>query len=154
MHRKSLEAAEHIRKHDDDYMDDSSNNFDSSMNMRCLSPTQTPQAVLDDSLCQQNQIKKKFSGQLDSPDEKQLPESPKHKLKSKESDLKTESVANLRAKAKEHSAKLMEGINTNMSETLDEFNERVVNLIKCEKSPVNAERNEAKLASSDSLENL
>lgn len=138
MHRKSLEAAEHIRKHDDDYLDDGSSSFDpASINMQCFSPSQTSQALVDEF--------KKKSNASELSHEPKLEESPKQKLKGKETDLKSESVANLRAKAKEHSAKLMECIKN--TEQLDE----VVNEIKSEKSPINDERlDEAKLEASSS----
>jgi hypothetical protein len=78
MHRKSLEAAEHIRKQDENelFSEKSPSTTDITSSSISMSP-----------------LVKKLENDGDN------------------DDLKTESVANLRAKAKEHSAKLMVDVN-------------------------------------------
>ena len=102
MHRKSLEAAEHIRKHDEKFSDENSNGevFSQSPvdSLLVLSAPSSPNpAPLN-----KQQPPPPLTGAYEMPSKK-LSDSRK-----KKKDLKSESVANLRAKAKEHSAKLME----------------------------------------------
>lgn len=92
MHRKSLEAAEHIRKHDD---------FSSCEN--------TCDGIVNNNELMENSDSKtlEIKNLNSSLNEQVLNASPK-----KKDEIKTESVANLRAKAKEHSAKLQNDINS------------------------------------------
>jgi hypothetical protein len=84
MHRKSLEAAEHIRKQDENEL------FNEN-----LSPsTESSSSIISTSISPSVKI---IINQENENNNKE--------------DLKSESVANLRAKAKEHSAKLMEDVN-------------------------------------------
>jgi hypothetical protein len=84
MHRKSLEAAEHIRKQDENEL------FNEN-----LSPsTESSSSIISTSISPSVKIIINQENENNSKD-----------------DLKSESVANLRAKAKEHSAKLMEDVN-------------------------------------------
>ena len=89
MHRKSLEAAEHIRKQDENEL--FNENLSPSTELSSSSPISTsvsPPSVV---------IKIPTTMITDENDNK--------------NEFKSESVANLRAKAKEHSAKLMEDVN-------------------------------------------
>lgn len=122
MHRKSLEAAEHIRKQDEkdlingerslspieslmaDSSDDSNSERSSPPPPSVTSSTQktTTQTAYPHSI-EEN---------CESYNRKELIEQDKSK---KRDELKSESVANLRAKAKEHSAKIMGNITANES---------------------------------------
>lgn len=94
MHRKSLEAAEHIRKHEDDEGYSLSGEIDEDD----VDEGETKSGLVE--------------SMKSSPGEKRASQQQEHVLKKQKSsenpDLKSESVANLRAKAKEHSAKLMD----------------------------------------------
>lgn len=144
MHRKSMEAAEHIRKHedllDDENDENSSNeNFDqkykdaivqkntnlngntnATLPIECSTLTLQQQENFHSSLINKENKKKltEFLTNLTSQQqqhsqikanshENSIPKSHSTGKSKKKDDLKTESVANLRAKAKEHSAKLM-----------------------------------------------
>ena len=101
MHRKSLEAAEHIRKHDEKFSDDNSNGEVFSQSpVDSLLVSSAPASPNPAPLIKQQPPPNAYEM---PPTTKKLNDSSK-----KKKDLKSESVANLRAKAKEHSAKLME----------------------------------------------
>ena len=91
MHRKSLEAAEHIRKQDENEF--FNENLSPSTESSSISTSVSPSVKIS----QENE-------------------------NNKNDDLKSESVATLRAKAKEHSAKLMEDVNiiNNNSYSIDD----------------------------------
>ena len=126
MHRKSLEAAEHIRKQDESdlLIGENSNsnineanlNHSTSSSSSINGPTSTspPSPSIN-----KIENKKKLTSFLNNfsqqqqlqIQQQQQPNNPKSNnfetIVKKRDDLKSESVANLRAKAKEHSAKLM-----------------------------------------------
>lgn len=97
MHRKSLEAAEHIRKHEDDEGYSLSGEIDQDD----VDEGEAKSGLADS---KKSSPGEKRASQHQQPQEHVLK---KQKL-SENPDLKSESVANLRAKAKEHSAKLMD----------------------------------------------
>lgn len=121
MHRKSLEAAEHIRKQDEKDLINGerslspigSSVMDSSDDSNLAPSTPPPQSILCSTQKLSTQTTYSPSTEnLDSSTRKELVEQDKSK---KRDDMKSESVANLRAKAKEHSAKIMENITSNES---------------------------------------
>ena len=90
MHRKSLEAAEHIRKQDEKDMMFGENSFENNNNVHSSSNSTSQSSPPIKTIT----TPKNNSNSVTKPSKKK-------------DDLKSESVANLRAKAKEHSAKLI-----------------------------------------------
>jgi len=130
MHRKSLEAAEHIRKQDEKDL-----NCDKEINYHSLSPIESQ--IADES--NESSPSSSSSSSSSSSPSSVTPSSSVttsslvcesanysttcnkiSKIK-KNDDLKSESVANLRAKAKEHSAKLMGDIEVCLTKTKNTF---------------------------------
>ncbi len=124
MHRKSLEAAEHIRKQDEKDL-----NCDKEINYHSLSPIESQ--IADES--NESSPSSSSSSSSSSPSSvtpsssvttsSLVCESTCNKISKikKNDDLKSESVANLRAKAKEHSAKLMGDIEVCLTKTKNTF---------------------------------
>lgn len=116
MHRKSLEAAEHIRKQDEkEFL-----NCDKEPQYRSLSPIESEPADSSDSISAP-------SSPLATQEQANYSIHKKETKRKPSNDLKSESVANLRAKAKEHSAKLMENIlsNDNNNSSINEFQSKI-----------------------------
>ena len=159
MHKKSIEAAEHIRQHEDlldeglnekdddenveiesescglnrhvaDKNSNHSNTFKENIHLASplldtpmpLKPLSPQNQQLHSSLINKENKKKlaeflsNLSSQHKTSVHEELSNNSNVKLKKKD-DLKSESVANLRAKAKEHSAKLMGEHNSSVNET-------------------------------------
>ena len=97
MHKKSLEAAEHIRK-----QDELNTTTDSTKEFRSLSPIESENSVSNDDSSQQDLLEK--------PSKTNKLKRNSDNLIKAECVLKTESVAKLRAKAQEH----MENLNNDI----------------------------------------
>jgi homeobox protein 2 len=119
MHRKSMEAAEHIRKQDeDDQIVNSSSEFSESENPNFNNHVNNVNNISSSSSSSSNSMKnsisesnEEISHKKNSSHNNKLKEiQHEQKEKCKSNDFKSESVASLRAKAKEHSAKLMENV--------------------------------------------
>lgn len=111
MHRKSLEAAEHIRKQDElntTTTSSSGSNHDSK-EYRSLSPIESD-ASTNDSSCHQQQQQQQCQIQPSNSKLNKPKRSGDDLVVKIESSLKTESVAKLRAKAQEH----MENLNQDL----------------------------------------
>ena len=98
MHRKSLEAAEHIRKHDENELFNENLSPSTASSLSISTSTSSP-----------------------------VVPSSKNVVENKVEDIKSESVANLRAKAKEHSAKLMEDVNIITKDSCYSLNKYQIN---------------------------
>ena len=126
MHRKSLEAAEHIRKNelDGDYDDDNSNdmmmqhyNHNSSLNhsssnnsnkkLNLSSSIGSPVSHSESSSLSPSVNNNNNNNNNNNKENKKNKVSSDSNSKPNKDSFKSESVANLRAKAKEHSEKLM-----------------------------------------------
>ena len=142
MHRKSMEAAEHIRKQDesDQIVNSSSelsesenaniNNVNNFSTSSSSSSNSINNAMISES-CEQISHKKNSSHNNKL---KEIQHEQKEKCKS--DDFKTESVASLRAKAKEHSAKLMENV-----ESLSSLSNQIVASPSSSFSPIGKKLN-------------
>lgn len=116
MHRKSLEAAEHIRKQDEiEFMNGensscSSSNGNSSSNCSQRNESGRVQVEASDEVVTCRTPPPSSPMPSRSPSSKAAVASKKPNSNAVSIDLKSKSVANLRAKAKEHSAKLLSDI--------------------------------------------
>lgn len=117
MHRKSMEAAEHIRKQDEsDQIVNSSSELSESENTNnhvnniknFSSSSSSSSNSMKNSMTESNEEISFKKNSSHSNKLKEIQHEKKEKCKS--DDFKSESVASLRAKAKEHSAKLMENV--------------------------------------------
>jgi len=194
MHRKSMEAAEHIRKHEDllddeeeeeeDDRENSNENFDpnckdsfgKNMNfnenahltstLSALSPHHQENSLHSSLINKENKKKlTEFLSSLTSHQQQQqsqlnvdshensIPKNHSIGKSKRKDDLKSESVANLRAKAKEHSAKLMVDHNVNNNNNDPEYlnGPMLLKKIKCENKKA---QNDIEKQNSDTKEQI
>ena len=118
MHRKSLEAAEHIRKQDEKDLINGERSLSpigsslmDSSDDSILAPSSPPSSKSPST--QNLSTQTAFPPSIENSDSSNRKQSVEHDKSKNRDDIKSESVASLRAKAKEHSAKIMENITSN-----------------------------------------